>query len=106
MTMPTQAVLRVLLGDPAKERYGLELCDLAGMPSGTIYPILARLEQLGWVESHWEDPETHVEEGRPRRRYYQITKDGAEQGRDAIARAYASRRQQVPSWLPRTAGSP
>ncbi|MGP3913112.1 PadR family transcriptional regulator [Nonomuraea sp. 10N515B] len=100
MTMPTQAVLRALLHDPGRERYGLELCELAGMPSGTLYPILARLEQIGWVESRWENPETHVAEGRPRRRYYLITADGAEQARDAIARAYRSRRQPVPAWLP------
>lgn len=99
MTMPTQALLRALLEDPARERYGLELCEPAGMPSGTVYPILARLERIGWVESRWEDPETHVEEGRPRRRYYRITPDGAERGRDAIARAYRSRRQPVPAWL-------
>ncbi|MDP4509192.1 PadR family transcriptional regulator [Nonomuraea turcica] len=99
MTMPTQAVLRALLNDPARERYGLELCEQAEMPSGTLYPILARLEQIGWVESRWEDPETHVAEGRPRRRYYRITAHGAEQARDAIARAYRSRSQAVPAWL-------
>ncbi|WP_246149294.1 PadR family transcriptional regulator [Nonomuraea turkmeniaca] len=99
MTMPTQAVLRAFLHDPGREHYGLGLCELAGMPSGTLYPILARLEQIGWVESRWEDPETHVTEGRPRRRYYRITADGAAQARNAIARAYRSRRQAVPAWL-------
>ncbi|MFB9622837.1 PadR family transcriptional regulator [Nonomuraea helvata] len=101
MTMPTQAVLRALLHDPGRDRYGLEVCELAELPSGTVYPILARLEQVGWVESRWEDPETHVTEGRPRRRYYRITADGAEQARDAVARAYRSRRQQAPGWLNR-----
>ncbi|NRQ30597.1 PadR family transcriptional regulator [Nonomuraea sp. NN258] len=104
MTMTTQAVLRVLLTDPDRARYGLELCDLAGMPSGTVYPILARLEQVGWVESRWEDPETHVDAKRPRRRYYRVTSDGAERGREAIAQAYRARRQQVPAWLPGPAG--
>ncbi|WP_240972512.1 PadR family transcriptional regulator [Nonomuraea composti] len=99
MTMPTQAVLRALLAAPERERYGLELCELAGLPSGTLYPILARLEQAGWVESRWEEPETHVTEGRPRRRYYRITTDGAEQAREAIAKAYRSRRQRVPGWV-------
>ncbi len=99
MTLPTQAVLRALLADPARERYGLELCDLAGLPGGTVYPILARLERLGWVESRWEEPSAHEEAGRPRRRYYRITPDGAERGRDAVARAYRSRRQPVPAWL-------
>jgi DNA-binding PadR family transcriptional regulator len=96
MTTPTQAVLHVLLNGPDDEHYGLELCALAGLPSGTLYPILARLEQAGWVESRWEDPETHVREGRPRRRYYRITPDGAVRSRAAIARA--QRRRPAPGW--------
>ncbi|GAA4954867.1 DNA-binding PadR family transcriptional regulator [Nonomuraea thailandensis] len=99
MTMPTQAVLRALLGDPRQERYGLELCELADLPSGTLYPILARLERAGWVESRWEDPTAHVAEGRPRRRYYRVTADGAQQAREAIAKAYRARRQRVPGWV-------
>jgi DNA-binding PadR family transcriptional regulator len=66
--------------------YGLQICAEAGLPSGTIHPILARLESLGWVESHWEDIDTHTE-GRPRRRYYSLTTDGAELARGALARA-------------------
>jgi PadR family transcriptional regulator, regulatory protein PadR len=84
MTIPTQLVLRVLLGEPTKEMYGLEICAGAGLPSGTIHPILARLEGLGWVQSRWEDIDPE-EEGRPRRRYYQLTKDGAESARIALA---------------------
>lgn len=98
MTLQTQLVLRALLEDPAKQRYGLELCELAGLPSGTIYPILARLEQVGWVDSTWEDPAVHETAGRPRRRFYRITQDGAVQARDALARAYRSRKQPLPGW--------
>src|SRR5260370_13480285 len=86
MTLPTQLVLRVLLAEPAGEMYGLQICAEAHLPSGTIHPILARLERLGWVESQWEDIDTHAE-GRPRRRYYRLTTDGAELARDALARA-------------------
>ena len=38
MTLPTQLVLRALLEDPGVERYGLEIGDIAGLPSGTIHP--------------------------------------------------------------------
>jgi PadR family transcriptional regulator, regulatory protein PadR len=93
MTLQTQLVLHALLSDPAAERYGLQLCEETGLPSGTIYPIVARLEQLGWVESSWEDPARHVAEGRPRRRYHRLTGDGAGQARQALARVYRSRRQ-------------
>ncbi len=101
MTLQTQLVLRALLEDPAKERYGLELCELAGLPSGTIYPILARLEQVGWVDSTWEDPAVHEEAGRPRRRFYRITEEGAEHARDTLARTYRARRQPLPGWAAR-----
>ncbi|MEO3872035.1 helix-turn-helix transcriptional regulator [Nonomuraea sp. B12E4] len=97
MTLQVQAVLRVFLADPAQCRYGLELCAATTLPSGTIYPILARLERIGWIESHWEEPQ--AAEGRPRRRYHTMTPDGAERSRDAIARAYTSRRRPPPSWL-------
>jgi len=93
MTLQTQLVLRAMLAEPAAERYGLQLCELTGLPSGTIYPIVARLEQLGWLESNWEDPGEHVARGRPRRRYYRLTEEGAEQARDALARVYRSRKK-------------
>jgi DNA-binding PadR family transcriptional regulator len=91
MTLPTQLVLRAMLAEPATEHYGLWLCAETGLQPGTIYPIVARLERLGWVVSRWEDPDAHVEAGRPRRRYYRLTSDGAEQARDALASAYRKR---------------
>src|SRR5215470_13643470 len=87
MTLPTQLVLRALLARPDEEMYGLQICTEAGLPSGTIHPILARLEGLGWLESSWEDTASAHGEGRPRRRYYRLTADGAERARIALARA-------------------
>ena len=87
MTIPTQLVLRALLEDPARELYGVEIGSAAGLPSGTVHPILARLESLRWVESRWEDIDTRVE-GRPARRYYRLTASGVESVRAALARAY------------------
>ena len=90
MTIPTQLVLRALLAEPTREMYGLQICEQAGLPSGTIHPILARLEnEHGWLTSRWEDirPE---DEGRPRRRYYRLTEDGAERARIALAQATTS----------------
>jgi PadR family transcriptional regulator PadR len=89
MTLPTQLVLRALLAEPAQEMYGLQICNAAGLPSGTIHPILARFEGLGWLESQWEDVSPR-EEGRPRRRYYRLTRDGAERARIALAQATSS----------------
>jgi PadR family transcriptional regulator, regulatory protein PadR len=95
MTIPTQLVLRALLADPSKELYGVEIGQAAGLPSGTVHPILARLETVGWLESRWEEIDPRVE-GRPARRYYRLTPDGMELARSALARAYTSVR---PAWL-------
>jgi PadR family transcriptional regulator, regulatory protein PadR len=95
MTIPTQLVLRALLADPSKELYGVEIGQAAGLPSGTVHPILARLENVGWLESRWEEIDPRVE-GRPARRYYRLTPDGMELARSALARAYTSVR---PAWL-------
>ena len=90
MTIPTQLVLRALLAEPTQEMYGLQVCEQAGFPSGTIHPILARLEhEHSWVTSRWEDIDPG-KEGRPRRRYYRLTEDGAELARIALAQATTS----------------
>jgi DNA-binding PadR family transcriptional regulator len=84
MTIPTQLVLQALV--EADEAYGAELGARTHLPSGTVHPILARLEGLGWVASRWEaiDPAT---EGRPARRYYHLTEDGRASTRAALDRA-------------------
>ncbi|TMR97517.1 PadR family transcriptional regulator [Nonomuraea basaltis] len=88
MTIPTQLVLRALLEDPTREMYGLEICRAAGLAPGTIHPILARFEGIGWLESRFEDVEPR-EAGRPRRRYYRLTPHGAENARNTLLRTSA-----------------
>jgi PadR family transcriptional regulator, regulatory protein PadR len=99
MTGPVQLVLRAMLEDAAVPRYGLEISKQAGLETGTLYPVMARLEGVGWVESRWEDPELSIGDGRPRRRYYQLTKDGAEQARLALAEISARAEQRRSSLL-------
>jgi DNA-binding PadR family transcriptional regulator len=86
MTAATQAVLRALLHDPTAELYGLEVCHLVDLAPGTVQPILVRLETVEWLESRWEklDPS---EAGRPRRRYYRLTRDGVQLAQNALVRA-------------------
>ncbi|MEU0588551.1 PadR family transcriptional regulator [Streptomyces sp. NPDC006132] len=90
MTLPTQLVLRAFLEEPTEELYGLEVCARAQLASGTIHPILARLESVGWLVSRWEEADPH-EQGRPRRRYYRLSPDGVVSARAALARATAGR---------------
>ena len=91
MTIPTQLVLRAVLADPTREMYGAEIGAEAGLPSGTVHPILARLEAVHWLESRWESIDPRVE-GRPARRFYRLTAEGMEAARAALARAYRPRR--------------
>lgn len=95
MTIPTQLVLQALLTDPDREFYGIELGDAAGLRSGTVHPILARLEGVGWLQSRWEDIDPRVA-GRPARRYYRLTAEGARTAPVALARAY----RPSPVWRP------
>lgn len=86
MTLATQLVLGVLLTDLGAEWYGSQIGHAAGLPSGTVHPILARFERVGWLESRWEDIDPS-REGRPARRYYRLTESGAAQARRALATA-------------------
>ena len=95
MTIPLQLVLQVLLEDPDRELYGLEIGGAAGLASGTVHPLLARLEAHGWLESRWEDIDPSAE-GRPARRYYRLTAQGAEDAQAVLARMRARRPHGVP----------
>ncbi|MFI7598975.1 PadR family transcriptional regulator [Actinoplanes sp. NPDC049681] len=84
MTSSVLKVVAALLADPTAQRYGLQLMEATGLPSGTLYPILVRLEAAGWVRSEWEDIDP-VAEGRPSRRYYRLTAEGETDARREVA---------------------
>jgi DNA-binding PadR family transcriptional regulator len=89
MSAESLRVVAAMLEDPMAEHYGLRLAENAGISSGTVYPILARLEKAGWLESRWEDQGAE-DEGRPRRRLYRLTGLGERAGMselDEIVRA-------------------
>ncbi|WP_431928706.1 PadR family transcriptional regulator [Nonomuraea jabiensis] len=52
--------------------YGLEICKTTGLGPGTVYPILTRLERIGWVRAYWAEDDTRG----PRRRMYELTGEG------------------------------
>jgi PadR family transcriptional regulator, regulatory protein PadR len=84
VTVTVARVLGLFLDEPDTPRYGLELMKATGFRSGTLYPVLAKLERAGWVRSQREsiDP---AAEGRPPRRYYQLTGEGQTEARQALA---------------------
>lgn len=83
ITYPTAAILQALGGG---FRYGFDIMDVTGLPSGTVYPALRRLEQSGLVTSSWEDALIAQGEQRPPRRYYVLTGEGELARQQATAR--------------------
>ncbi|MGA8117031.1 MAG: helix-turn-helix transcriptional regulator [Actinocatenispora sp.] len=83
MTVPVARVLAVFLDDPAADRYGTQLMEASGLASGSLYPILTRLRKAGWAEARWEDIDP-VAAGRPARRYYRLTPEGASRASAAL----------------------
>jgi DNA-binding PadR family transcriptional regulator len=85
------AVLDALVESRQAWRHGYELAQLTGLRSGTLYPLLIRLEAMGYLEAEWQPP---AAPGRPPRHAYRLTADGvaraiAEQASRPGARARA-----------------
>jgi PadR family transcriptional regulator, regulatory protein PadR len=72
LSAPTLRVLRWLLEKPLREVSGAEISRAVGVSSGTLYPLLARLERVSWLTSNWENVDPS-KAGRPRRRFYKLT---------------------------------
>jgi len=70
----TRLVLEALSAEPERWRYGYDLLRVTGLKSGSLYPILARLTERGWLEATWEEDGPP---GRPRRHLYRVTAEGA-----------------------------
>lgn len=83
VTAPTVDVLSILL-ESAGPVFGLEIMKRSGRPSGTVYPILERLERQGWIASEWEE---HTDTQLRRRRVYTFTPEGAAAARGVVAGA-------------------
>jgi PadR family transcriptional regulator PadR len=83
LTYPTALVLQALTRG---FHYGFDIMDATGLPSGTVYPILRRLDREALLTSAWERPATAQREQRPPRRYYEITPAGEAMLADAAAR--------------------
>ena len=97
MTPSTLAVLRTFLEDPEAPRYGLQICQQSGHKSGTVYPVLDRLEEAGWLVAEWEEVRPQ-DSGRPRRRLYRLTPLGLARATNAATEAA---KQIIPlAWAP------
>ena len=89
-THATISVIAALMDDPMGKHWGYELGKRSGVRSGVLYPILRRMFEEGWLDDGWE--EAHELNGRPPRRYYEITGAGAEHFRNELAAAQSDAR--------------
>ena len=92
--------LQILAAIRDGTNYGLEIVAETGLPSGTVYPGLGRLKRSGLVRARWEDQRIAEAEGRPRRRYYELTADGAEALADGTERLLSVARTIDPDAVP------
>ena len=83
MSLQTLKVLDVFLENPTSPLSGADVHQVCGIASGTLYPILLRLEAAGWFTSRWEtvDPSSA---GRPRRRLYRLTQTGVRRATEIL----------------------
>jgi len=93
MTLTTTLVLQAIARG---HRYGFEIVEVTGHPTGTVYPALRRLEHEGYLHSRWEGERRAFNEARPQRRYYEITAAGTRALGDAIERLQLLRAIRVP----------
>jgi PadR family transcriptional regulator PadR len=84
LSRPALKMLKFFIEKPLEGKSGAEISRALGISSGTLYPLLARFENVGWLTSEWEfvDP---VEVGRPRRRFYKLTAVGQNNASKALA---------------------
>ena len=100
LTHATSLILRVLASG---SRHGFEVMEVSGLPSGTVYPALRRLERSGYLDSDWEDEGAAHAAGRPRRRTYRLTAAGEVLALQAAERLATARRFLVDDGAPEPA---
>lgn len=96
----SKLILQVLLDAPDDEAYGLEVVRASGVPAGTTYAILRRLEDEGLLDGRWEQMDP-ADEGRPPRRYYRLNGEGRRVARCETADDRGALRLLVPGWSSR-----
>ena len=95
------AIFSTMLERPRKSWYGLEIAKAAGIGNATIYAALTRMKRSGMVRAGWETLGPS-ELGRPQRRLYSLTAEGARVGTEALAnyRPRVRLSRDWPGWLP------
>jgi PadR family transcriptional regulator PadR len=96
MSAPTLKLLKFMIESPRQGRSGAEISKATKVGSGTMYPLLQRLEMAKWIEGEWENIDPS-DAGRPKRRFYKLTPAGQAGARDVLAEFQMSA-VGTPSW--------
>jgi DNA-binding PadR family transcriptional regulator len=83
LSVPALAVLHAVARGV---KHGFDIIDATGLPGGTVYPALTRMERAGFLVSDWEEVEAARAEKRPPRRNYAVTREGLAAMNDALER--------------------
>jgi DNA-binding PadR family transcriptional regulator len=83
LRLGTVAILHAIASG---NEFGFDIMNATGLTSGTVYPALDRLEELGLLRSRWEDARIARREGRPPRRYFKLTAAGTSALAEALDR--------------------
>lgn len=83
LTHTSALILQII---SAGYRYGFDIMDATGLPSGTVYPALRRLEQYALIQSKWEKASEAMAQQRPARKYYKLTGFGEQTLAKAVKR--------------------
>jgi PadR family transcriptional regulator, regulatory protein PadR len=95
-SLATRLVFQAFLDSPSDETYGFELAEATDLASGSIYPILRRLEEEGLIRSRWA--EVQGRDQRRRRRYYALTGEGRRVAQRETAEKREALRLLSPGW--------
>jgi PadR family transcriptional regulator, regulatory protein PadR len=99
--MPVEAKLShtaamILQAIRAGHIYGFSVMAMTGLPSGTVYPAMRRLERDGLILSKWEQQSIADAEQRPPRKYYRVTRNG-KSTLEAVYKRYPLLEKMIPS---------
>lgn len=97
LSMSAAAVLQAIANGYI---YGFDIMDATGLPSGTVYPALRRMEAAGLIGSRWEDAAVAQRDLRPPRKYYAISRSGQ------LTLAQAEARYRLPERKPNRHAKP
>src|SRR5262245_8719528 len=98
----TTVVVLALAQDPTKWHYGYDLCQQTGLKAGSMYPILMRLADRGFLETSWE---SDIPVGRPPRHLYRLTEAGLELANELTETKAQAAKAKRASLRPRTEGA-